>query len=145
MSVLPRRLFALGALSTVAVGLAACSSSDSESSTAQTTAAAAEGAAPGTILFEVTSTTATMADITMTTIGVNGSPVEEKVTNRALPFSKTVDFDPALAADQSMISLSAQILDGSDVTVSMTIDGGSTATSTAEGENATAMVQGDSA
>lgn len=150
MSVLPRRLFGLGTLSIVVAGLAACGSSDSESSTAETTTAnpaAGNGTSSGrrTIVFEVTSTTASMADITMTTIDVNGSPVEETLSNRALPFSKTVDLDPAWEIDASMLGLTAQIKDGSDVTVSMTVDGGSTVTSSAEGENATAMVQGENA
>ena len=144
MSVLPRRLFGLGSLTIVAAGLAACGSSDSESSAEQTATASPGAGAPG-ILFEVTSTTATMADITMTTVDVNGAPLEQTLNNRPLPFSETVSLGAAQAVDASMLSLSARIKDGSDVTVAMTVDGGTTVTSTAEGEGATAMVRGEGA
>ncbi len=146
MSVLPRRLFGLGSLSIVAASLVACGSSDSESSSEQSATASAGGEAPANgILFEVTSTTATMADITMTTVDVNGAPVEQTFNDRELPFSETVTLDPSQEIDTSMLKLSAQIKDGSDVTVSMTVNGGNTVTSTAEGENASAVVFGESA
>ena len=146
MSVLPRRLFGLGSLSIVAAGLVACGSSDSESSSEQSATASAGGEAPANgILFEVTSTTATMADITMTTVDVNGAPVEQTFNDRELPFSETVTLDPSQEIDTSMLKLSAQIKDGSDVTVSMTVNGGNTVTSTTEGENASAVVFGESA
>lgn len=148
MSVLPRRLFGLGSLSIVAAGLVACGSSDSESSSEQSaTASAGAGAeAPANgILFEVTSTTATTADITMTTIDVNGAPLEQTFNDRGLPFTETVTLAPSQEIDTSMLKLAAQIKDGSDVTVSMTVNGGNTVTSTAEGENASAVVFGESA
>lgn len=152
MSVVPRRVFGLGSLGIVAAGLAACGSSGSaaasgpETSSAQSATASAGGrggASGRVILCEVTSTTATKADITMTTIAVNGAPLEQTLSARALPSSETVELDPSQEIDTTMVRLAAQINDGSDVTVSMTIDG-STATSSAEGENATAMVFGES-
>lgn len=148
MSVLPRRLFGLGSLSLVAAGLAACSSSDSETASGQSPTAssgAGEGAPGSGVLFEVTSTTATTADVTMTSVDVNGAPLEQTFNNRELPFSDTLDLDPTREIDVTMLSLTAQIKNGSDVTVSMTINGGTPITSSAEGENATATVFGKSA
>lgn len=47
-----------------------------------------------------------------------------------------------LTVDLSVASILAQITEGSDVTVSMTIDDNEPLTMTATGEYATAMVQG---
>ncbi|MCL3777733.1 MULTISPECIES: hypothetical protein [unclassified Actinomyces] len=162
-STLRRRVFGLGALSVVAAaGLAACGSSGSEDPSTQSTseemAQAPESAAeekPASedvtsvdnhvIVFEVTSTTATTADITMTSIDANGSLSQEQLTDEGLPFSKTLEIDGALTIDVSAANILAQVKDGTDVTVSMTIDDGEPLTATGEGEFATAMVQGDSA
>ncbi|MGK2349702.1 hypothetical protein [Actinomyces sp. W5033] len=148
---LSRRVLGLGALSiAAAVGLTACGSSGSEASSGQSTAAGPAGgdvisADNHVIVFEVTSTTATSADITMTSIDANGSLSQEQLTDEALPFSKKVEIDGALTIDLSVASILAQVKDGTDATVSMTIDGGKPLTATGEGEYATAMVQGDSA
>ncbi|QPL05155.1 MULTISPECIES: hypothetical protein [Actinomyces] len=152
MSVLPRRLFGLGSLGIVAVGLAACGSSEtdmssgSETSSEQGVSTGGEGGGSGhVIVFEVTSTTATKADISMTTIDVNGAPLDQTFSNHGLPFSETVNLAPSQEIDIAMLKLGAQIKDGSDVTVSLTTDGGNAVTSSAEGENASATVFGESA
>lgn len=163
MYALPRRAFGLGALTLAAAGLAACGSSDtgaaSAPSAAGESAAMSEGAAAEasaavddamsidnhTIVFEVTSTSATMADITLTSLDANGSISQEQLTGEPLPFSKTVEIDGALTLDVSAANILAQVMEGTDVTVSMTVDGGAPITATGEGMFATAFVQGDGA
>lgn len=169
MTAMPRRVFALGTMGAVAaVALSACGSSDSsdssttsaadstteteaaqaeeDASTAEETTEAADDSAGNSadnhkIVFEVTSTSATSADITMTSLDANGNISQEQLSDEALPFSKTVEIDGAVVFDASNANILAQAKDGTDITVSLTIDDNEPVSSSGSGQFATAMAQ----
>ncbi|WP_147681017.1 hypothetical protein [Actinomyces ruminicola] len=170
MTAIPRRVFALGTMSAVtAAALSACGSSGSSDSSEssktdgaaatneadaagaseETSEAAAEesdassggGSGKHTIVFEVTSDTATVADITMTSLDANGNISQEQLTDEALPFSKTVEIDGAVIFDASNANVLAQAKDGTDITASIAIDDNDPVSSSGSGQFATAMAQ----
>ncbi|SHE25436.1 hypothetical protein [Actinomyces glycerinitolerans] len=163
MTAMPRRVFALGTVGAVAAfTLSACGSSDSAdsssaagggstsetetSATSEETAeesdvAAGNDAGKHTIVFEVTSDTATTADITLTSLDANGNISQEQLSDEALPFSKTVEIDGAVVFDASNANVLAQAKDGTDITASIAIDDNEPVSSSGSGEFATAISQ----
>lgn len=122
-------------------------------SSAASTAAAAEAAGAATsdadvkadnhtLKFEVTSNSATTADITITSLDANGNISQQQLADQALPFSKTVEVDGSVALDMSNANIMAQAKDGTDISASVAIDDNAPVTSTGSGQYATAFAQG---
>ncbi|PHP53013.1 hypothetical protein [Actinomyces ruminis] len=163
MTAISRRVFALGTMGAVAaVALSACGSSDSsdsssnadggstsdteaspasEETTEESDASSGSNADKHTIVFEVTSDTASTADITLTSLDANGNISQEQLSDEALPFSKTVEIDGSFVFDASNANILAQAKDGTDITASIAIDDNEPVSSSGSGEYATAMAQ----
>lgn len=96
------------------------------------------------IVFEVTSSSATTADITITTLDANGNLSQEQKTDEPLPFTKTVEVDGSVVLDASNANMLVQAKDGEDITATLTIDDQAPVTSTGSGPFASTIVQGAS-
>lgn len=105
-------------------------------------AADAVSANDHTIVFEVTSSTATTADITVTSLDANGNLSQEQKMGEPLPYTQTVDLDGSMAFDPTNANILAQAKDGSDITATITIDDNEPVTSSSNSQFATVTVMG---
>lgn len=155
-----RACLVAGALLVAAGGLAACGETVSKDTSqekaeavatqVQETKAEVSEAAKDlkvdnhTIVFEVSSSTATKADITITSLDANGSLTQEQKANEDLPFTKTIEVDGSVVFDFSNANMLVQAKDGEDITATIKIDDQEPVTSTGSGPFATTVVQGAS-
>lgn len=94
-----------------------------------------------TIVFEVTSDTATTADITITSLDANGNINQQQLAAESLPFSKTIQIDGSVLFDPTNANILAQANDGTDISASVKVDDKPAVVSTGAGMYATTMAQ----
>ena len=94
-----------------------------------------------TIVFEVTSDTATTADITITSLDANGNISQQQLAAESLPFSKTIQIDGSILFDPTNANVLAQANDGTDISASVKVDDKPAVVSTGAGMYATTIAQ----